>query len=192
MTRLAQVIYCCLYAALISNDNEAIHLLKSDMSGLGTSMQNALLWLGLPLDLSLPLSRAVLLQLYAHAEPRLQTRHQPYLVTQSFNGSLRPVAHPLRPPVRPGLSELVYSRLESPSDLYTCIYAEAVPKNNTSLCVVRMSHDEAQRPFDPTTKAGALSIQLGWALEDSALEHLANEVDDYDQGRSPIQFWEGM
>lgn len=181
--QLSQVLYCCLYAALARSGEQAIRLKLMDPSSLGQSARKALHNLGIPLDLSLPITPSYLLQLYTYAESHLLLPSFPYFASQSFQGTRKPIAHPARPPAFQSSPELVYSRYESASRQHLKIYAQDGPGGSQWLTVIpaqsAASGVSAQRQTPP--------IQLLYALEDPAFEQVAEQVQGYDRGESGLR-----
>lgn len=173
--QLSQAIYCCLYAALAKSGEDALRLKLVDPEALGPSAQKAIINLGIPLDLSLPIAPSFLLQLYQHAEPHLLTPAFPFFAIQSFNGSRQPVAHPARPPPSQSSPQLVYSRYDSVSKNHCRLYVQTAARGSEWITI---------SPWEPNVRDLSLQIQLSWALEDPALEVIASEVNDYDRGKT--------
>lgn len=175
--KLSQVLYCCLYAALAKSGEEAIRLKLLDASALGQSARKALHNLGIPLDLSLPITPSFLLQMYTYAEPHLLTPPFPYFASQSFRGAHKPIAHPARAPAFQHPPELVYSRWISSSSQHIQMHAQNGPEGSQWLSVV---------PATPSQGAAGKNepIRLSFALEDPALEQIADQIQDYDRGKA--------
>lgn len=178
--QLAQVTYCCLYAAL-SKSHEAALRLKLSTDSLGQSAQKALHRLGMPQDLSLPITPSFLLQLYTHAEPHLLTHPFPFFQSQSFKGSHKPVAHPARPPTFAGQPELVYSRFNPSSNSHVRLYSQDGAEGSQWVTVIAVEPAAAPSPQASADKATRL--QVSWALEDPAFEKVASQIQDYDRGK---------
>lgn len=184
--QLAQVIYCCLYAALAKSGEDAIRLKLLDPSTLGPSAQKALLSLGIPLDLSLPVTPSFLLQLYQHAEMHLLAPAFPFFAIQSFHGSRKPVAHPARPPPSQAPPELVYSRYDTSLSRHVQMYKQILARGAEWLTILPSAVGESGSGLD--SNATPLQMQLSWALEDPAFEAVATEIQDYDRGQYDRRF----
>jgi hypothetical protein len=181
-SQLSTLIYCCLYAALYKSGERSVNLKLTDPSASSTTVRKALSNLGLPEDLSLPITPSFIMQLYQHVEPHLLTPPFPYFSTQSFHGAHQPVAHPARPPPSQGPAETVYTRLAGDGS-HSRISRQIVTRGTEQLSVERTSS-----PSGPLKATSSLEIQLSWALEDASFSSIVEHVQDYDRGEMLLEW----